>query len=53
MTPGSTFHPTPPWLGPIHACAFQNGGLAFGGIENDLHLWDIATEKATWKARVR
>eukprot|EP00669_Euglena_mutabilis_P011709 TRINITY_DN6320_c0_g1_i1.p1 TRINITY_DN6320_c0_g1~~TRINITY_DN6320_c0_g1_i1.p1 ORF type:complete len:437 (+),score=119.52 TRINITY_DN6320_c0_g1_i1:39-1313(+) len=36
---------------PIHACAYQAGVLAFGGKENDLKLWDAATQRITWRAK--
>lgn len=38
--------------GPIHtmtACA--NGGIAFGGRENDLAFFDAETQQAVWKAK--
>uniref|UniRef100_A0A7S1N3B3 Guanine nucleotide-binding protein subunit beta-like protein n=1 Tax=Eutreptiella gymnastica TaxID=73025 RepID=A0A7S1N3B3_9EUGL len=37
--------------GPISGCAYQNGRLAFGGLENDLKVWDAAAERIMWKAK--
>lgn len=37
--------------GPVGACATCKGGAAFGGSENDVVIYDIATQQSTWSAR--
>ncbi|CAM9838190.1 unnamed protein product [Chrysoparadoxa australica] len=40
-----------PVPGPITAVCGRDGHLAVGGRENDLSVWDVSTEKCSWKAR--
>eukprot|EP00607_Mallomonas_marina_P009483 CAMPEP_0182420632 /NCGR_PEP_ID=MMETSP1167-20130531/5568_1 /TAXON_ID=2988 /ORGANISM="Mallomonas Sp, Strain CCMP3275" /LENGTH=344 /DNA_ID=CAMNT_0024596833 /DNA_START=295 /DNA_END=1329 /DNA_ORIENTATION=- len=37
--------------GPINAGASCYNGVAFGGKENDLQLWDISSKKSIWSAK--
>lgn len=37
--------------GPVGACATCKGGAVFGGAENDVVMYDIATQKPTWSGR--
>jgi hypothetical protein len=37
--------------GPIGAMGTCQGGAAFGGSENDVVMYDVATQQSTWSAR--
>lgn len=37
--------------GPVGAMGTCQGGAAFGGSENDVVLYDVATQQSTWSAR--
>lgn len=37
--------------GPVGAMGTCQGGAAFGGSENDVVMYDVATQQSTWSAR--